>query len=159
MGKTARGMMSGLSPTKNGARDAKGRFRNAPGPGRPKGARSKATVMAEQLLLGELTDIMRAVVEKAKDGDVPAARLILDRLLPISSAKVEISLPPIKTADDVSKASDLVLAAICRGDLSLDDGERLMKALEARLRLIEATDWERGLEELEKQQGAQNRGY
>jgi hypothetical protein len=127
--------------------------------GRPKGSRSKATVMAERLLAERLDSVTKAILEKAEDGDVPAARLILDRLLPVSSAKVEISLPPIKTAEDVTRAADLVLAAICKGELSIDDGARLMGLVEARLRLIEGVDWERGLKELEKQQGGKSCGY
>jgi hypothetical protein len=148
--------MSGLDPTKNGGRDAKGRFRNAPGPGRPYGSRNKTTLAAEQLLASRLDAVTKAVIEKAEGGDVAAARLILDRLLPVSSTRVEIALPPVKTAADASKASDLVLTAMARGDLSLDDGHRLLAAIEARLRIIEAVDWERGLKALERQQGGRN---
>jgi Family of unknown function (DUF5681) len=125
--------------------------------GRPKGSRSKATVMAERLLAERLDSVTRAILDKAAEGDVPAARLVLDRIMPVSSAKVEIALPPIRTAEDVTRAADMVLAAICKGELSIDDGARLMSVVEARLRLIEGVDWERGLKALERQQGTAKR--
>jgi Family of unknown function (DUF5681) len=120
--------------------------------GRPKGIQPRATVMARQLLETRLTAVTKAVLEKAESGDISAARLIFDRLLPVSSTRVEIALPPMKTAEDASKASDMVLAAMTRGEITIEDGLRLLAAIEARVRIMEATEWERGLRALEDRQ-------
>ena len=117
--------------------------------GRPRGARSKATIMAEKLLTERLDSVTQAILQRAEDGDVGAARLVLDRLLPVKATRVKLELPPIKTAADASVASDVILAAMARGELSLEAGGQLLAAIEARLRIIEAVDFERGLNDLE----------
>src|SRR5215217_8031542 len=52
-------------------------------PGRPKGSRNKRTVLAEQIMSEDLEAITRAVSRAALQGDVQAARVVLDRLVPI----------------------------------------------------------------------------
>src|SRR5215472_5185933 len=62
-------------------RDEGGRFQ--PGnPGRPKGARHKATLAAEALLDGEAEGLTRKCVEAALGGDMAALRICMDRILP-----------------------------------------------------------------------------
>ena len=51
--------------------------------GRPKGARNKTTLALEKMLDGEAEAITRKVIERAKEGDMVAIRLCLDRLLPM----------------------------------------------------------------------------
>ena len=50
--------------------------------GRPKGTRNKATVLAEALLQTEIEAICRKAVEEAKNGNIQAIKIILDRILP-----------------------------------------------------------------------------
>jgi hypothetical protein len=55
------------------------------GKGRPKGSKNKATQTAAKLrvaLAEEIPDILAGVVKAAKEGDMQAARIILDRALP-----------------------------------------------------------------------------
>lgn len=65
--------------------------------GRPKGAKSKKTLLQE-VLINDAQDIMvkhfpkivEAVVERAKQGDMVAARMVMDRLIPAKKA-VEVT--------------------------------------------------------------------
>jgi hypothetical protein len=50
--------------------------------GRPRGSRNKATVLAEAMFEGEVEAIVRMAIGKAKEGDITAIRLCLDRVLP-----------------------------------------------------------------------------
>ena len=50
--------------------------------GRPKGALNKATLATQALLDGEAEALTRKVVELAKEGNLAALRLCLERLLP-----------------------------------------------------------------------------
>jgi hypothetical protein len=59
--------------------------------GRPKGVKNKTTLFKEamkegfeNLLEKEGKRVFQAVVEKAKDGDMTAAKLILDRIIPVA---------------------------------------------------------------------------
>ena len=68
--------------------------------GRPKGARGKATIMAEGMLDGEAQDIIRAAIDLAKAGDVAAIRVCLDRIAPRRrDCPVAFELPPFGAAN------------------------------------------------------------
>ena len=62
--------------------------------GRPKGVKNKTTLFKEamregfeNLLEKEGKKVFLAVVEKAKDGDMTAAKLILDRIVPVADVQ------------------------------------------------------------------------
>lgn len=67
----------------SGDRAADGKYRpghKLPGPGRADGSRNKATIALEKMLADDGAGVVEAVIEKAKDGDMVAARLVLDRV-------------------------------------------------------------------------------
>jgi len=50
--------------------------------GRPKAARHKSTILAEQLLASDVDGVVRSVVKAAKRGNMVAAKIVLERLAP-----------------------------------------------------------------------------
>jgi hypothetical protein len=50
--------------------------------GRPPGSRNKATILAETIFQGEAETIIRLAIDKAKEGDMTAIRLCLERVYP-----------------------------------------------------------------------------
>ncbi len=85
-------------PSPNGAngRDASGRFVKGwkGGPGNPHARRVAdiRSVLMSAVSDDDLVQMLRALVEKAKAGDVMAAREVLDRLL--GKAKVAVAIEP-----------------------------------------------------------------
>jgi hypothetical protein len=121
--------------------------------GRPKGARNRATVLAEAMLDGEAEAITRKLIEKATEGDTTALRLCLERLLPTRRDRpVTFDLPKIETAADAVKASSSVLAACAAGDLSPGDAAEIMKLISSHTRVLETNELEARLAALEKAQ-------
>jgi hypothetical protein len=118
--------------------------------GRPKGSRNKATVLAEELLNGEMEELIRKLIEKARAGDVAALRLCLDRLLPPRHDRlVTFALPKIESAKDAGVASSAILAACAEGEVSLREARELLDIVGAHVRIVEATDFETRLVALE----------
>ncbi|MEO8494174.1 MAG: DUF5681 domain-containing protein [Planctomycetota bacterium] len=84
------------APSPNGAngRDARGRFApgNSGGPGNPQAKKTAALRMAMLtcVTIKDLRDIVKALVRKAKAGDVAAAREVLDRTIgrPVTSLEI-----------------------------------------------------------------------
>ena len=73
--------------------------------GKPRGTRNRTTVLAEKLMQDDARDIVQAVLAAAKNGDMTAARLILERISPVRKGRpVYLELPSVKTAADVSAA-------------------------------------------------------
>jgi hypothetical protein len=123
---------------------------NPGGPGRPKGSRPKATVAAENLMLQALDSVILAVVKKAQEGDIPASRIIIDRLVPVRATKIEFPLPPTKTAADVAVALGMVTQAVGTGELAPDDALKVASILETQRKAIETVELEARIAEIEK---------
>ena len=122
--------------------------------GRPKGARNKATLAAEALLDGEAEALTRKAIEKALEGDMAAIRLCLERILPaVKSRPIEIDLPPVETAEDISVAQGAVIAAMARGKITPDDAGTIAGVLEVRRRAIETVELEKRIDILEGARG------
>jgi len=71
--------------TENSGPNQGGRFqpgRSGNPTGKPKGAKNHVTRLAERLFDDEAEDICRVIISKAKEGDMTAARLIVERLCP-----------------------------------------------------------------------------
>jgi hypothetical protein len=119
-------------------------------PGRPPGARNKATLAAMALLEGEAEAITRKAIELALAGDTVALRLVLDRLLPKGRA-VRLDLP-LRTLADLDQATEAISGALAEGMVTLDEVAALAGLVEARRRLLETTELERRLAALEQQQ-------
>jgi hypothetical protein len=119
-------------------------------PGRPPGARNKATLAALALLEGEAEALARKAVELALAGDTVALRLVLDRLLPKGRA-LRLDLP-LRTLADLDRATEAIRGALAEGAVTLDEVATLTGLVEARRRLLETTELERRLAALEQQQ-------
>ena len=96
-----------------------GRFAegNPGGPGRPPGY---ARVFREVLTPEELGAVLRAVLAKAKDGDLRAAEVLLKRAVP---ELVEQAEPPrvIDLPEDLSRLTDEELGRVMRAALTEAD--------------------------------------
>lgn len=117
--------------------------------GRPPGIKDRRTIHRQQLL-DNATEIIAAAVSKAKDGDVAAQRLCLERILPpVKSDPVYIA----GVTDSIADNSRLVIRAIAEGELTPDDGATVLSALASQARVQQITDFEERLAALEAKSG------
>jgi hypothetical protein len=78
-------------PAKTGNRFVKGQSGNPRG--RPKGSKNKTTLLreamqtkADRMLSKEVPEVLKVVLQAAKKGDMSAAKMILDRAVPVKKA-------------------------------------------------------------------------
>jgi len=130
-------------------RDGRGRF--APGnPGRPKGARHAALLALDALGAEGAAEVIRAVVEAAKGGDMRAADILLRRLWPERKGRpVAMELPPLDSARGVAAALGTVAEAVAGGDLTPEEGQAVATVLETQRRAIETAELEARIAALE----------
>ena len=144
--------INGRIPGSEARRDVATRFQpgNKLGRGRPKGARNKTTLAVEALLDGEAEAISRKAIAMAKDGDMTAIRLCMDRIVPPRKDRpIPFPMPKMETAADAVKASASVIAAVAEGDLTPSEAAELTTMVEAFARTIEVADLETRLIALE----------
>lgn len=141
-----------MSNRNNGAktgRDPSGRFTEG-NPGRPRGARHKATRAALALLDGEAEALTRQAVMQALEGDTTALRLCLERIAPPrKDAPVTFDLPKMTSAGDAVAAAGAVLDAVAHGDLTPTEGAHIMSLIETYRRTLETAEIETRLTALE----------
>ena len=119
--------------------------------GRPKGARNKTTLAVEAMLDGEHEALTRKVIELAKDGDMGAMRLCMDRLAPARKDRhIEFALPKMQKASDAAEAAAAIVAAVSVGELTPSEASELTKVVECYARTLQVSDFEARLERLEK---------
>lgn len=135
-------------PKQRGRPFPKGRSGNPLG--RPPGARNAATVLAEELLDGEAETLIRKAIQKAKQGNLPALRMCLDRILPPRRERpVYFTIPELKSVVDASNAMAAITSAVSCGELTPAEASELAKLVESYVKTIEATELERRLQALE----------
>jgi hypothetical protein len=110
-------------------------------PGRVRGSRNRVTIAIETLLEGQHEALTKAAIDKALEGDTVALRLCLDRLAPPRrDAPVSFEMPVVRTAADALLASSALLAAVAAGDVTPDEGGRVMALLTAHRSIVETSD-------------------
>lgn len=69
--------------------------------GKPKGAKNKSTLAGERLLEGSLDRICKRIEEEALNGNMQAAKMVLERFLPPRKDRlIRLDIPKIKTYED-----------------------------------------------------------
>jgi hypothetical protein len=133
-------------------RTRSGRF-TAGNPGRPKGARHKATVAAMALLDGQAQALTQRAVELALAGDTTALRLCIERLLPTrKDAPITFTMPAMQSAGDAAKAAGAVVEAVAAGELTPAEGAAVMGLMDAFRKALETSELESRLAALEARQ-------
>jgi len=102
------------------------------------------------LLAGEGEALTRKAVELALAGDLAALRLCLERIVgPYRERAVEFTMPPIHDAVDLAGAMAAVADATAEGAVTPREAMQLGHVVEAYVRALEATEFERRLSALE----------
>jgi hypothetical protein len=137
-------------PGRRGRPFLKGRSGNPRG--RPPGARNAATVLAERLFDGEAEALTRMAIEKAKQGDIIALRLCLDRVIPPRRERpVRFALPALRNAGDAVAAMATLADGVANGEITETEATELLKFVENFVKVLEASDFNQRLSALENQ--------
>ena len=152
--RAASGLDRSPAPSNNGERTARGRFSagNKHGRGRPTGSRNQATLVLEKMLADDGADVVKAVLSAAKHGDMQAARMVLDRIVPPRKGRpLELQLPEIATAGDVVTALGAVIKDMASGAITPEEAATIAGVLDAKRAAIETGELEARIERLEQQ--------
>jgi hypothetical protein len=122
--------------------------------GKRPGSRNRASVVLDKMLTDDGADVVQAVLTAAKDGDMQAARLVLDRIVPVRKGRpIRLDLPTIESATDVLAALSSTVTAMAEGDITPDEAAVVAGVLETKRKAIETVELETRLARLEQQMG------
>ena len=119
------------------------------GAGRKKG--SGQTVHYRAMLEPYAEDLIQQVVDRAKDGDMAALKLCLDRLCaPLRPTDGHVIIEGMSDAKELSDKGDLILANVAIGEITPSEASSLMNAISSLARVLEVDDLERRVAQLEQ---------
>ena len=119
--------------------------------GRPPG-QSEITKLRKSIM-SDAPDILAGLVTAAKAGDVQAARLILERVLP-PVKPMEQGIELELTGDTLTEQGRAVLSAVSTGALPPGQGSQLMAAIGALARVVEIDELTKRIIKLEESKNA-----
>ena len=94
--------------------------------------------------------IAKKIVEMAKQGDMNAARLVIERLVPPAKERpIFLDLPDTSSADGVARAQAAILQAVAAGDILPGEDATLAGIVEARRKAVETQELEARISALE----------
>jgi hypothetical protein len=119
--------------------------------GNPTGRRpgSGSVQKLRQAIEDSLPEIIKCLADKAKAGDVGAARLLLERVIP-ALKPVEAPQALQIDRDDLSGQAKEIVALAASGAISVTQAAQLVAALGTVGKLIEVDELERRIQTLEK---------
>ena len=118
------------------------------GAGRKKGSGQAAHYRS--MLEPYAEELIQRVVDLAKDGDMAALKLCLDRLCaPLRSTDRLLTIEGMADVKELSDKGGLVLANVAKGEITPAEAQHLMSAISSQARIIEVDELERRVAELE----------
>jgi Family of unknown function (DUF5681) len=118
--------------------------------GRGKGRRANLTAELHQAVAADPMPIVRSIIAQAKTGDIESRRAFL-KLLPQGKWPTPFERPKIAGPADIPKAIDAVLDAASRGDITVDDAEKVIGMINAMRLAYETTSLADQIEAMREQ--------
>ena len=118
--------------------------------GRPLGSRHRATILAEALFDGQVTELIQKTIELDLAGDGTALRLCIERIIPPRRDRpVDFRLPRINSAGDALAAIEAITDGVATGELTPMEAAELAKVVEVYRNAVEIVEIERRIAALE----------
>jgi len=98
--------------------------------GRPKGAKNKATLLAEEAMAEKVGAVVDKLVERALAGSTTAIRQFLDRTMPMPRGCIGFDLPDLRGPRGIADAQEALIMAVAARQVPARDAERVMNLID-----------------------------
>jgi len=114
--------------------------------GRPKDTRTQAL---RSMILSEIPAVISQLLVQAKNGDVSASTLLMNKVLPNLKPVSEPVVFDIASNDSLANVGQSIVAEIARGSISPDVGSQIITALSNQAKIEEFVTLEARIQALE----------
>ena len=115
--------------------------------GRPKGSKDRRTKYRE-LFENESEDLIKKVIELAKDGDTTCLKMCIDRIVsPYRAKDQKVVLDDI--SGTLTEKGEKIITAMGQGDIAPSDASAMLAALASQARILEIDELEKRVSALE----------
>jgi hypothetical protein len=116
--------------------------------GRPLGSKNRTTILAQALLAGEATALVRKAIELGKAGNEPMLKFLLDRILP-RDRLITVPIPFLDHPDEAIDAMAAISGAVANGQITPTEAAALSNVISEWSRAIEVWENSTRIEALE----------
>jgi hypothetical protein len=125
--------------------------------GNPTGRKPASIIFREAIGDDAIKKFGKALKAMAEKGDIRAAELIMDRVVP--RAKEEpIVIPGFNEAITLDDKASVIMKAVADGEINPTQGEKLINSLAARIKILESSVLIEQIEALKKAVYGENKG-
>lgn len=118
--------------------------------GRPKGTTDKRTSL-RAMLEPHAAELINKLLEQARDGNMQAMKLLIERLIPpMRESRMEIQLPELTDAAACSLAQAEIVNAVANGHLMCSEANAISGLVEYRRKALETYEFAERLAALEQ---------
>lgn len=119
--------------------------------GKPLGALGHKNRLLRGFCRDNALEVMEIVLQKAREGDMQACKLIVERALPpCKDSYIEVRIPVMNTLKDVDHATDIIIEDVAVSNLTPSEGQSFMTFIEGKRKVMETVELENRVAELEK---------
>ncbi len=142
-----------MTKKQDSTRDGSGRFKKGHS-GNPAGRAGSQVARLRESIVDHVPAIITKLVKEAKAGDVQAAKLLLERVVPpLRAESIAMQFPELEIANGLAQQGAAVVQAVARGEIPASIGAELLAGLGRHARLVELDELEKRLTELEAKNG------
>jgi len=114
--------------------------------GRPKGAKNKTTLLAEEAMAEKVGAVVDKLVERALAGSTGAIRQFLDRTMPVPRGCIGFDLPDLRGPRGIADAQEALIMAVAARQVPPRDAERVMNLIDRFGKTLKAEEHKAWLE-------------
>ena len=123
--------------------------------GRPAGSKNKVQRGIKKQFEERADDLTEAVLALAEAGDGTALKIVFDRIYPAPKDNtVEIKLPKIKDSQSLRKASQVIIDALSKGNITPLEADKLTGIIEKHGKVIELEEMQKQIDEMKERMGS-----
>jgi len=98
--------------------------------GRPKGAKNKTTLLAEEAMEEKVGAVVDKLMERALAGSTAAIRQVLDRTMPVPRGCIGFDLPDLRGPRGIADAQEALIIAVAARQVPPRDAECVMDLID-----------------------------
>jgi hypothetical protein len=97
-------------------------------------------LLAEKLMEKDVEGIVNVVIARALDGNLEAAKIVLERLVPVRRGRPTPFTMPAMDAAGVAEAFAALVANVASGRLTVEEGQAVANLLDMQRKAIETSE-------------------
>lgn len=108
---------------------------NSFGLGKIKGTRNRSVLALETVCYDNANELLLKMVTLGKEGDMTAARFVLERILPLAKGKrVKLDLPELKDMASIDQSMNVIVENMAEGEITLEEAETATRVIESKIK-------------------------